>query len=132
MSSLFARFFLLLLLPLQLTATVQVGVEQLWNEEYLKLLRGKRLGLITNHTALTSQQVWTVALIKAHAKEQGYTVAALFAPEHGLRGAIYAGQEVADEKDRDGIPIYSLHGKTRRPTEEMLKGIDLLIYDIQD
>lgn len=57
---------------------------------------------------------------------------ALFAPEHGLQGKAYASRHVADSQDRDGIPIHSLHGTTRRPTQQMLKGIDLLIYDIQD
>lgn len=125
--------FLFFLLPFFLDAIpVKVGSEQLWNEEYVKLLRGKRLGLITNHTALTSRLEWTVDLIKAHAKANQYTLVALYAPEHGLRGAVHAGKHIADEKDEDGIPIYSLHGKTRRPTDEMLRGIDILLYDIQD
>lgn len=109
---------------------VKVGIEELWNHEHAKLLKGKRVGLITNHTAVTSNREWTVNLLKAHAKE--YQIAALFAPEHGLRGVQHAGEHVDDEKDSDGIPIYSLHGKTRRPTEQMLKGVDLLLYDIQD
>ncbi len=111
---------------------VRVGIEQLWSEEHVHLLQGKRVGLITNHTALTRHREWTVDLIKTKAKAHKYVLAALFAPEHGLRGSQHAGEHVEDEKDGDGIPIYSLHGKTRRPTKEMLNGIDILIYDIQD
>lgn len=74
----------------------------------------------------------TIALLKDHSKEGNYTLVALFAPEHGLDGKTYASKEVTNAKDKDGIPIYSLHGATRRPTEQMLKNIDLLIYDIQD
>lgn len=73
-----------------------------------------------------------MTLLKKGAKEGGYTLTALFAPEHGLNGKAYASNQVVDSKDRDGVPIYSLHGATRRPTAEMLKNIDLLIYDIQD
>ncbi|MCE5318214.1 MAG: DUF1343 domain-containing protein [Parachlamydia sp.] len=113
-------------------SSVHVGIEQLWNEENIKLLRGKRVGIITNHTALTSQREWTVDLLKANAGQYRYKVVALFAPEHGLRGSQHAGEHVKDEKDADGIPIYSLHGSTRRPTSEMLKEVDLLVYDIQD
>ncbi|MFQ5729937.1 MAG: exo-beta-N-acetylmuramidase NamZ domain-containing protein, partial [Waddliaceae bacterium] len=100
--------------------------------EHAHLLKGKRIGLITNHTAINNRMESTINLLKHHAPVVGYKIAALFAPEHGLSGAAHAEELTKDGKDIDGIPIYSLHGKTRRPTKEMLKNIDLLVYDIQD
>jgi uncharacterized protein YbbC (DUF1343 family) len=113
------------------SAEVTVGIEVLLNEKHA-LLKGKRVGLITNHTAQTSRNQTSVDLFKSCSKEKGFTLVALFAPEHGLTGALYASKSFSDEKGSDGIPIYSLHGKTQRPTPEMLKGIDILIFDIQD
>jgi len=114
------------------SAKVKVGSEQLFTEDYVSALKGKRIGLVTNHTAVTSRMLSTVDLLKEKAKANGYTIIALFAPEHGIKGVSYAGEHVIDEKDPDGIAVYSLHGSTRRPTDAMLKNIDLLIYDIQD
>ena len=111
---------------------VSVGSEQLLITENFKILRGKKIGLVTNHTAVTSRMISTITLLKNNAKAGGYTLNALFAPEHGLDGKAYASKAVAHSKDKDGIPIHSLHGATRRPTEQMLKNVDLLIYDIQD
>lgn len=111
---------------------VRVGIERLMLDDNTALLKGKRIGLITNHTAVNHQLQATVDVLKANASAKGYKLAALFAPEHGITGAAYANQHVAEEKDHDNIPIYSLYGKTRRPTPEMLKGINLLLYDIQD
>lgn len=111
---------------------VLVGIDVLFTPENSALLKDKRIGLITNHTAINRQLKPTRELLKSHADTYNYTVVALFAPEHGITGLAYASESVKNEKDKDGLPIYSLHGKTRRPTKEMLKGIDLLIYDIQD
>ncbi len=104
----------------------------LFTEDYAPLLKGKKVGLVTNHTAVTSQMQSTIDLLKKNAKPYGYTLVALFAPEHGIKGLAYAGEEVTDDVHGDGLPTYSLHGKTQRPTEAMLKNVDLLIYDIQD
>jgi len=58
---------------------------------------------------------------------------ALYGPEHGVRGDVHAGDKVSDFKDPNtGVPVYSLYGATRKPTKEMLEGVDLLVYDIQD
>lgn len=111
---------------------VKVGAEQLFSKNYIHLISGKRVGLITNHTAVNTKMISTIDLLKSHAKEHGFTLTALFAPEHGITGAIHATETVKDEKDVDGIPIYSLHGSTRRPTEKMLAKIDVLLFDIQD
>jgi len=112
---------------------VVTGVDILFElPEYSNLLKGKRIGLITNHTAVNKNLQTTESVLKQNAAVNGYTVVALFAPEHGLKGFAYASEEIYDQKDADGMAIFSLHGKTRRPTEQMLKNIDLLIYDIQD
>lgn len=112
---------------------VIVGIDiLLHNAKYSRLLKGKRIGLITNHTAINSSMQTTIDLLKANADAGGYTLTALFAPEHGLKGAAHASEMIVDEQDPDGIPVYSLHGKTKRPTEAMLKHVDVLIYDIQD
>jgi len=114
------------------SAKVMVGIDVLMTSEYDSLLRGKRVGLITNHTAVNGQMKSTISLLKAHAKSKGFTFQALFAPEHGLTGDIHASESVGNSYDHENIPIYSLYGKTRRPTAEMLKDIDILVYDIQD
>lgn len=111
---------------------VTVGAEQLFTVKYASILQGKRIGLITNHTAVGQKMESTIDLLKKHRSAYNYTLTALFAPEHGITGSQHASEHVLDEKDSDDIPIYSLHGKTRRPTSQMLKKVDLLIYDIQD
>lgn len=111
---------------------VKVGADQLFTEDYIKLIKGKKVGLITNHTAVNSQMISTIDLLKQNAKKQDFILAALFAPEHGIKGAAHASESIEDERDSDGIPIYSLHGKHRRPTEKMLSQIDVLLFDIQD
>lgn len=111
---------------------VQVGAELLLSENYLHLIKNKRLGLITNHTAVNSQMISTIDLLKQNSSKHGFKLQALFAPEHGITGSAHASESVKDEKDPDGIPIYSLHGKTRRPTKQMLSEVDILLYDIQD
>lgn len=128
--------FFLLLLPFWVQAAyspiITVGADNLFTEQYVDLVKGKRIGLITNHTAVNRKMQSTIDALKSHAKSHHYTLVALFAPEHGITGASHASEHIEDEKDPDGLPIYSLHGKTRRPTPHMLKGINLLIYDIQD
>lgn len=111
---------------------VKVGIDLLLTPEYESLLKGKRVGLITNHTAINGQMKSTIDLLKEYSEKKGFTLQALFAPEHGLTGANHASENVVDGKDGDSIPIYSLHGSTQRPTPAMLKNLDLLIYDIQD
>lgn len=113
-------------------APIQVGVDVLLDGSHDALLKGKRLGLITNHTARNAQRVHTIDLLKGNAQKKGYQLTALFAPEHGIKGNWHASDDVKDEEDPDGIPIYSLHGSTKRPTKEMLASIDLLLFDIQD
>ncbi len=125
-------FLISLLLTAALNAgpKVELGVDLFFKEGHAALLTGKRVGLITNQTGVDRDLCTTADLFMAHAG--AYQMVALFAPEHGIRGLAYAWESVEDTTMAQGIPIYSLHGKTRRPTEEMLKGIDVLVYDIQD
>ena len=105
------------------------GVEVLLQER-LALIEGKRLGLITNPTGVASDLTSTIDAL--HAVKDAKLVA-LFGPEHGVRGDVFAGEKIAHSTDaKTGVPIYSLYGATRQPTPEMLEGIDVLIYDIQD
>lgn len=129
---LFIFCLLTLWIPCVDSSPVTLGVDQLFNSEYESVLKDKKIGLVTNHTAINATLQPTLLLLKNHAKTSGYTLKAIFAPEHGLTGNQYASEDVLHAKDADGIPIYSLHGETRRPTKQMLKNIDLLIFDIQD
>jgi uncharacterized protein YbbC (DUF1343 family)/CubicO group peptidase (beta-lactamase class C family) len=91
-------------------------------------LRGRRVGLVTNHSGRDRDGHSTIDLLH-HA--DGVTLVALFSPEHGLRGT--ANEKVADGRDEQtGLPVYSLYGSRQRPTADTLRGIDTLVYDIQD
>jgi len=98
--------------------------------EHAALLSGKRIGLVTNMTGVDRQLRNNVDLLAAH---PGWTLAALFGPEHGVRGDAQAGVAVDNARDAaTGLPVYSLYGKTHEPTPEMLAGLDILVFDIQD
>ncbi|HEY2809987.1 MAG TPA: DUF1343 domain-containing protein [Rhabdochlamydiaceae bacterium] len=111
-------------------SNVLLGVDVFFKENKIAALKGKRVGLITNHTGADGQLRSTVDLFLNNF--HGIQIAALFSPEHGFYGQAHAEGAVADQKEYKGIPVYSLFGKLRRPTRQMLKGIDVLIYDIQD
>ena len=113
------------------TPKVTVGVEQLFQGKQIKVLQGKKIGLCTNHTAVDHKLTSSIELIANGQQKHNYTLKALFAPEHGLDGAVHAAKAVKHET-LNGIPVYSLHGTTRRATKQMLKGLDLIVYDIQD
>lgn len=112
-------------------ACISLGIDLLSEGVGLHKLKGKRVGLLTNHTAISRTHESTVDVIKRLSKLHGFSLAALFAPEHGFQGAIHANELVEDGKENT-IPIHSLFGKEKRPTEAMLQGIDLIIYDIQE
>ncbi len=108
-------------------ARVQTGLDVLESQKFAPL-RGKRVGLITNHTGLDSQGRSTVDVL-SHAV--GVQLIALFSPEHGLAGR--NDEKISSSKDpATGLPVHSLYGETLRPTDEMLKGIDALVFDVQD
>jgi len=108
-------------------ARVQTGLDVLETEKFAPL-RDKHIGLITNHTGFDALGRSNIDLL---AQASGLKLAALFSPEHGLAGR--ANESVASSKDpTTGLSIYSLYGDTRRPTDEMLEGVDALVFDIQD
>lgn len=108
---------------------VKTGVEVL-REQKFSGLTGKRVGLITNPTGVDSRLRSTVDILFEAA---GVRLVALFGPEHGVRGDHAAGDHVGASTDSaTGLPVYSLYGNTRKPTPDMLNGIDVLVYDIQD
>jgi uncharacterized protein YbbC (DUF1343 family) len=110
-------------------AAVLLGIDVLQQEDFAPL-RGKRIGLVTNQTGVNSAGVKT-RVILAHAP--GVKLVALFTPEHGLDGTELAGRYVGTRRDRlTGLMAYSLYGPTRKPTPQMLEGIDTLVYDMQD
>ena len=108
-------------------ARVQTGLDVLEAQKFAPL-RGKRVGLITNHTGVDSQGRSTVDIL-SHAP--GVQLVALFSPEHGLAGN--NDEKFSSTKDPStGLPVHSLYGETQRPTDEMLTGIDTLVFDVQD
>ena len=133
----FLFFLIFLLLPPGAAAAstkrsrpgrVQTGLDVL---EALKFapLKGKHVGLITNHTGLDTQEKTTIDRL-AHAP--GVTLVALFSPEHGLAGKLDANVVASTKDPTTGLPVYSLYGENKRPSDEMLNGIDALVFDIQD
>jgi uncharacterized protein YbbC (DUF1343 family) len=95
----------------------------------MHLLRGKRVGLITNQSAVTREGEHAADYLRRN----GVNLVALFGPEHGIRGDLEAGETVAAGRDtRTGVPVFSLYDRTQRPTDEELQGVDVLVYDIQD
>lgn len=120
---------LFLIVVLSLHARVWTGVEMLRAGGFAEL-QGKKVGLVTNPTGVDSELISTIDIL---AEARGVTLAALFAPEHGVRGDIAAGGKVANTVDpATGVKVYSLHGATRKPTAAMLRGLDVMVYDIQD
>lgn len=108
---------------------VKLGLEVLM-EERLALLKGRRVGLVTNHTGVDSRFRSTVDLFHQHPDIE---LVALYGPEHGIRGAAAAGELVSSGTDPvTGVPVFSLYGASKKPSAEMLAGVDLLVYDIQD
>jgi len=106
---------------------VQMGIDVLEAEKFAPL-KGKRVGLITNHTGVDFQGKTTIELL-AHAP--GVQLVALFSPEHGIAG--HSDEKVTTSKDPStGLPVFSLYGDHLRPTDDMLQGIDALVFDVQD
>lgn len=108
---------------------VKTGIEMLKADNF-KILEGKRVGLVTNPTGVDNDLTSDIDILH---NAPNVKLVALFGPEHGVRGSAHAGEAVTGDKDpRTGLPVYSLFGKTRMPTDSMLQGIDVLVYDIQD
>ena len=110
-------------------AGVVPGVEVLLTDS-LHLVQGKRVGLLTNHSGRDRRGTSTIDLLF---RAPGVRLTALFGPEHGIRGVAKAGEKIGSSVDSaTGVRIYSLYGDVKVPTAEMLKDIDVLVYDIQD
>ncbi|MGE0911716.1 exo-beta-N-acetylmuramidase NamZ family protein [Bacillus atrophaeus] len=108
---------------------VQTGIDILLSD-YKKQLKGKKIGLITNPTGVNSSLKSSVDVLS---QDPDIQLTTLYGPEHGVRGDAQAGDEVASYIDeKTGLPVYSLYGKTKKPTPEMLKNVDVLVFDIQD
>ena len=108
---------------------VKLGNEVLAAQQF-KALAGKRVGLITNPSGVNANLESTIDVLRT---APGVKLVALFGPEHGVYGDVWAGDKIESATDpRTGLPVHSLYGKTHKPTPEMLKGIDALVYDLQD
>ncbi len=111
------------------TAQVKPGVEVLRDRGF-DILQGKRVGLITNPSGVDNTLRSTIDILH---EAPGVRLTALYGPEHGVRGDVHAGDHVGNAVDAaTGVPVYSIYGKYRKPTPEMLDSVDVLVYDIQD
>jgi len=111
------------------TPVVKPGIDVLRSRGF-DILKGKRVGLITNPTGISADLEQTVDILH---DAPGVKLVALFGPEHGVRGDAEGGKTVDSFNDsQTGLPVYSLYGRTRKPTKDMLRGVDVLVYDIQD
>ncbi len=125
--------FLLLLFAIVFDSSCQSVKQQVINgdeqfDSYIPLIKGQRIGLVVNHTAVVDGVHLVDTLLSL-----GVKVEKIFAPEHGFRGKADAGATVANGKDKStGIDIISLYGKYRKPTKEMMDGLDCILFDIQD
>ncbi|MCP4120777.1 MAG: DUF1343 domain-containing protein [Bacteroidetes bacterium] len=112
--------------PLYHNAEITVGAERI--PEYLPLLKGKTVGLVVNQTSMVGESHLADTLL-----QHGIQIKAIFAPEHGFRGTADAGETIKDGIDtRTGIPVISLYGKNKKPTDEQFNGLNAVIFDIQD
>ena len=124
----FPLLLVLLLTPLA-HAQVLPGIDVLAARNF-DILNNKRVGLVTNQTGKTRDGRATIDVLRA---APNVKLVALYAPEHGVRGEIAAGKSVKTYRDRStGLPVYSLYGDTKSPTPAMLRGVDILVFDIQD
>jgi uncharacterized protein YbbC (DUF1343 family) len=115
--------------PATFAAEVRLGNEVLADHGF-RLLRGKRVGLITNPSGVDRDLHSTVDILRSSPQ---VNLVALFGPEHGIYGDVPAGDHIESRQDpRTGLPVHSLYGATRKPSPEMLQGLDVIVYDLQD
>lgn len=108
---------------------VELGVDVLLHDR-IKIVQNKRIGLITNPTGVTSEFVSTIDVLFLHPDVH---LVALYGPEHGVRGNVPAGEYIKNYTDeKTGLPVFSLYGRSKKPTVEMLEKVDMLLFDIQD
>lgn len=121
-----AIFAALIVTGTALAQKVETGAEQM--DQYLPMLEGQKVGLVANHTSRIGKKHLLDTLLAKAIK-----VKRVFAPEHGFRGNKGAGEKVTDERDEaTGIPIVSLYGNQKKPSDEYLKDLDYMVFDIQD
>lgn len=112
-----------------MTSQVKLGID-IFMERYVSDLKGKRVGLLTNQTGANREMVSTIRLFHAHADIQ---LTALFAPEHGLKTNAKEGEKFSDfVHSSTGVPVYSLYGKSKKPTDDMMAEVDIVVFDMQD
>jgi uncharacterized protein YbbC (DUF1343 family) len=116
------------LVALLAAATVQVGLERI-GELRSQPLRGKRIGLVVHGASVTADGRHAIDVLRA----LGVDVVRLFAAEHGIRGSAAAGAKIESGTDeKSGLPIVSIYGEKNKPSAEDLKGLDALVFDLQD
>ena len=121
-------FALLLCQSLSAAGKVRVGAERM--DQLESLLRGKRIALVVNQTSVVGMN--QVHLLDTLVADR-YRVMKVFAPEHGLRGKEDAGATINNTKDeKTGVPVLSIYGKTKKPSAEDLRDVDVVVFDIQD
>lgn len=120
------------ILPAAAEPAMRLGIDVLADADF-EPIRGKRVGLVAHPASVAGDLTHSVDVLKRGADAGQFTFVAMFGPEHGVYGDIYAGDKVADKVDaRSGLPVRSLYGKTRKPTPEMLADLDVLVFDLQD
>jgi len=113
--------------PKEVIKEIEIGASQF--NSYSDLLNGKNVGLVGNQTSVIKDTIHLVDFLLS----EGIKLQKIFSPEHGFRGTEDAGAKVKDGKDaKTGLPIFSLHGKNRKPTSEQMQGLDVMVFDIQD
>ena len=111
------------------TEQFMLGIDNFLNN-HIELVKGKRVGLLTNPSGVNGEMIYTADLLHQH---PNINLSAFYAPEHGIRGDFFAGARVADTIDtKTGLMVYSLYGQRRKPTPETLNNVDIIMVDIQD
>lgn len=120
-------FICVLITTVSFAQNIKTGAENY--TAYLPLLKGKTIGIVTNQTGIIDKKTHLVDFLV----EKKVKIKTIFAPEHGFRGTADAGEQVSDEIDsKTGLSITSLYGKNNKPSPEQLKGIDIMVFDLQD
>lgn len=124
--------------PIEINQDPQLKIAAARTSQYLPLLKNKKVGVVANHTSLIYKNEFDAEMISAeHLVDSllslGITIEKVFAPEHGFRGRADAGEAVADGRDiESGLPLISLYGSNKKPSRDQLKGLDIVVFDIQD
>lgn len=122
-------YFFIILSTLFAQKKIEIGIDRLVNEKF-HLIKGKTIGIVANHTSILSNGEHLVDYLN---KQKDVKIKAVFGPEHGFRGEAPDGKKIENFVDeKTNLPVISLYGKINKPTKEMLEGIDVLIFDIQD